>query len=120
MYLQNFLSENWWEAATLEEVFEELAKGAEVDVRAENGLTAFSLAVSLNGNPEVIKLLIDHGADIYARDDFDRTPLMLAAEVNSHAEIAKLLIDCGLDVNWQNEYGEDALVLACEQNSNPM
>src|SRR6201996_5865555 len=52
--------------------------------------------------PQVIRLLLEHGADVSARDDTHSTPLHLASS-NGNNDAVKLLIRHGADVNAQDE-----------------
>jgi len=61
------------------------------------GWTPLHLAC-LNGHPEVIEILLDHGADIEARDGIQRTPLILAAE-SKNLRVAEILVDRGANIN---------------------
>ena len=55
------------------------------------------LLPAIEGNIEVVKLLIERGADVNAEDTFyQSTPLDWATE-NGHVEIAKLLIQKGAE-----------------------
>ncbi|MCY4109411.1 MAG: ankyrin repeat domain-containing protein, partial [Chloroflexi bacterium] len=56
-----------------------LDRGADIEAKVDNGLTALHLAVREGEDPAVVRLLLDYGADIEAReDDFGWTPLHMA------------------------------------------
>mmetsp|Transcript_23345 Transcript_23345/g.75886 ORF Transcript_23345/g.75886 Transcript_23345/m.75886 type:complete len:588 (-) Transcript_23345:480-2243(-) len=52
----------------------------------------------LQGDPDVLKLLVEEGANVHARTSDRVTPLHLAAEVGN-VEAAKLLVKLGAEVN---------------------
>ena len=88
-----------------------LDAGADVDTKAENGMTPLMFAAS-NGYTETAKLLIDNGANVNAKKDyFDLTPLMFAA-ANGYTEIVKLLIDNGANVNAKDKDDRTPLIWA--------
>ncbi len=64
-------------------------------VNAQNieGATALMWA-SLEGHPEIAKLLIEEGADVNVQNDDGATALMAASQ-EGHKEIAKLLRKAG-------------------------
>jgi ankyrin repeat protein len=56
-----------------------LAKGAEVNAKANNGGTALMLA-SLAGHPDVVQALLAQGADVNAKTSGGVTALMAAKD----------------------------------------
>lgn len=68
---------------------------------------------ALNGNMEIMNLLINKGADINWKNpkDENRTPLMAAAE-NGKPEITRLLLEKGADANARLSSGMTALHFA--------
>ncbi len=72
---------------------------------------ALSEAVG-QGNPAMVKLLIDAGADVNKRDESGGS-LVMASTMKP--QVMKLLIDAHADVNAVNEYKVDALAEAAEQ-----
>lgn len=72
------------------------------------GKTALHVA-AMEGWPEAVRLLLDHGGSVAARDrEFDATPLIWAAEGSrasraerDHAAVGQLLLDAGSPVEWQ-------------------
>ena len=57
------------------------------------------MAAARTGNPEIVRLLIEHGADVSAKgEEYGETALIWAVEEN-HADAAKVLIAHGADVN---------------------
>jgi ankyrin repeat protein len=67
-----------------------IAKSAKVNCANRNGMIALHFA----RDPEISKLLIDHGADVNALDNGGFTPLHQAA-ARGDLEIVKMLIDAG-------------------------
>jgi ankyrin repeat protein len=66
---------------------------------------------AMNGNLQIIAILIKAGADIDPRDRLGNTPLMLAAQRNQ-TEAADLLIEAGAKLNMQNRDGLTPLMIA--------
>ncbi len=73
------------------------------DVNAEKdmflGGKVLMHAVANNGNPEVIKLLLDAGANVNDSNVYKRQALMWAVRFTHNPEVIKLLLDAGADVN---------------------
>jgi ankyrin repeat protein len=78
-----------------------LGRGADVNARDTNGVTALMMAANY-GHIDVVRLLLDKGADIGAKDHSGSTALMAAA-VDGRAEVVKLLKARG---------AKDALIVA--------
>lgn len=95
-----------WECATVDYVQRELANGANINAKDENGKTALMKAISYS-SPEVVKLLIDAGADVNAVDNRGKTALILAATQCSYP-VTKFLIEAGAKVNAKDYKGETA------------
>jgi len=89
-----------------------IAKGAELDVRDENGFTPLHDAASL-GHLETAKMLIDAGADIHARSEFGFTPLHRAAQ-GGNPDLVGLLIGLGADVNAESTDGRTPISFALQ------
>ena len=87
-----------------------LDKGADVNMKTDNGYTAL-IEASENGHIEIVKLLLDKGADVNAKDNCGNTPLILAA-CGGHSRIVSMLLNNGADVNATNYSGCSALKLA--------
>ena len=73
-----------------------LDRGADVNAKAETGATALYTAAGLNGNTEVVRLLLDVGAAIEAQA-LGNT--VLGAAVTTEADKVALLLSRGADPN---------------------
>lgn len=95
--------------------------GADVNAKADNGLTAI-LKAAMQGNVDTVKALIEHKADVNARPSppNDITPVMGAVAVSSkvpyRADIIKVLGQAGADMNAKTSKGDTALKLAAKLN----
>ncbi|KRX10058.1 Protein kinase-like domain [Pseudocohnilembus persalinus] len=65
------------------------------------------------GNPNIVKILIDKKADLDAKTIFQRTPLHLAA-LRGYNQIIELLIEKGADINCQDKLFSTPLHYCCE------
>ena len=104
-----------------------LARGAQVHLKAGNGMSALA-AASYFGRTETVKLLLDHGSVCTLRwacfgGHTDIVQLLIAhgtpindelnlASLGGHVETVKLLLDHGAQVNLQNENGISPLISA--------
>ncbi|XP_020288060.1 ankyrin-1-like, partial [Pseudomyrmex gracilis] len=68
----------------------------------------------INGDIEIVKMLLDRSANINIGNQFGRTPLHNAME-NKKIEIAELLLDYGATVNASDSFGVTPLCLAVRQ-----
>jgi hypothetical protein len=87
-----------------------LEKGADVNIKDENGYNALMWA-SVRGYTDIVRLLLENGADINLQNENGYTALMLAS-VSGITEIVRLLLEKGADVNIRDEYGNATLSLA--------
>ena len=85
----------------------ELNKGADVNAKADDGMTPLHLAANF-GYKEIVELLIAKGADVNAKNGWGGTPLHIAA-FGGHKEIAELLLAKGADVNAKMVGGDTPL-----------
>jgi serine/threonine-protein phosphatase 6 regulatory ankyrin repeat subunit B len=91
----------------------------EVDVDTTVPTTKFGgwtalIAVSVQGNPDIVKLLLDNGADMNAKDEKGNTALFHASG-RGHAEIVEMLLDNEADMNAKDKNGQTALIEASEK-----
>lgn len=101
----------------------EIAKllGADVDVNAldSEGNTPLYNAVAYNGNPDIIKMLIDAGAKAKFKDKNGASILLIASGQAKHYSVIKYLVDAGADPNFKTTpYGRTALITAAPTNTN--
>lgn len=67
-----------------------------VERDGQGGWTPLHLAVA-DGQPDIVRVLVDAGADLTARTDFNRTPLHAALQL--HPELVPLLRQLGAQVD---------------------
>ena len=71
---------------------------------------------AMNGNLEIIAILIKANAKLNVEDPLGDTPLYLAADRNQ-TEAAKLLLDVGAEVDAQNKDGLTPLMMAASRGN---
>ena len=62
-------------------------RGAQVDIKDNNGMTAL-ISASKRGNSDICKILLDYGAQVEVKDNAGKTALMYA---HRRLNIVKLL-----------------------------
>jgi ankyrin repeat protein len=87
--------------------------GADVNVKANNDVTALMVA-SQFGNGEVVKALLAGGADVNAKEDNEGGTALMLASAKGHGKIVKTLLDNGADVNAKDNNGRTALMKASQ------
>jgi ankyrin repeat protein len=91
--------------------------GADVNAKADNGMTAIMKA-AIQASPETVKALIDDKADVNAAGNppNDITPVMAAVlasgKVPNRADVIKVLAKAGADVNAKTSDGTTANKIA--------
>ena len=95
---------------SLEEIKELLKKGADLEAKDKDGLTALMVAV-YNGRLEVVKYLAECGADLEAKDEEGYTALMTASEYGQ-LDVVKCLVELGADFEAKDKDGQTALMEA--------
>ena len=80
-------------AVHLDRLRELLAQGAEVNAKANSGVTAL-MAASENGHLDVVRELLAQGADVHAKTNKGATALRAAAR-NKHDKVRDLLVGSG-------------------------
>lgn len=91
-------------------VIVQLDRGADVNVRMDDGTTPLLVAAS-RGHQAIVKALLDRGADIDSRNRAGWTALMLATK-QRHTPVVKLLLKKGADRQIKNRQGNTAPMLA--------
>jgi uncharacterized protein len=81
----------------------------------DDGRTGMHYA-ALNGNLQIMAILIKAGAHVSPRDRLGNTPLHLAAERN-RTEAAELLIEAGAKLDIQNKDGMTPLMIAASRGN---
>jgi ankyrin repeat protein len=92
-----------------------LDAGANPNAQDKTGNSALHLA-ALNGNVEVVRLLLAHHAVVNVANKLGTTPIISAA-VRSDPAIVRMLIDAGADVNAADGTGSTALMWAAYKES---
>ncbi|MBW2710116.1 MAG: hypothetical protein JRD04_12830 [Deltaproteobacteria bacterium] len=82
-------------------VTEQLNKDVDVNARNETRQTA----LHVTQNPDIARLLIEHGADIGAKNDSGAIPIF-----NKEVNIVKILLAAGTDINARDEEGNTLLI----------
>lgn len=90
-----------------------LAPMTDVDGIDHNGQRPMLYAVG-NGNPEAVRILLEHGADPNLRERSGETYLHTAATWRDNAEIIKALVEHGADLNAKDREGRTPLDVALE------
>jgi hypothetical protein len=76
-----------------------VARGADVNARSDDGRTPVMIAARLNGNHEIVKLLLDHGANPSAKTGglFGEVTPLAEAMYTGDESTFRLLLDRGAD-----------------------
>ncbi len=93
-----------------------LSKGANVNVKSENGSTPLHSGAG-SGSVRVVDLLLTKGAEVNAKDQWDRTPLHEAARRSSNPVIVEMLLTKGANVNARDQRGQTPLHYATDRRS---
>ncbi len=78
--------------------------------RDNNGATPLHMA-ALNGNKDIVELLLAYKADANAKNNIGVVPLHMAAD-RGYTDVASLLLAHGADVNAKMQYGMTPLHMA--------
>lgn len=97
---------------SLASVQQDLANGADVNSKHQNGRTALMLTAEWGSTEDVASFLLAHGADINAKDNDGRTALMWAVAPPGNHIIVPLLVAHGADVNAKANDGTTVLSIA--------
>ena len=115
-------TEEFFRAASVEDVTACLAAGSDVHAQDERGLTPLHWAAARNQDPAVVEALLAAGADPEARasdEVISVTPLHVAAESNENPAVLTVLLAAGADPMARADDGRTPLHLAAQSNQNP-
>ena len=95
-----------------------MVKGAEINIKDNQGINILFMAVSSRNIPySVIKLLLDKGVEIDVQNSRGETPLLRAIAYKNW-QVAQLLIDRGANVNIRSmDYRQTPLSMAVGENN---
>ena len=105
-------TEDYFKAATLEEVTACLDTGVDLNARDDAGATPLHRAVENTENPNVFKVLLNAGANPNARDNNKWTPLHYAVALGKNTGVIEILLNAGADIEAQSKYKQTPLFLA--------
>ncbi|MDE2916650.1 MAG: ankyrin repeat domain-containing protein [Paracoccaceae bacterium] len=89
---------SFWKTATVADLQADIAAGANVHARTEDGATPLHWAAALNVDEAMIMVLVEAGADVHARTDDGVTPLHGAAALNANPDVITVLLRSGADL----------------------
>lgn len=115
-------TEEFFRAASVEDVTACLAAGADAHARDERDITPLHWAAVGNQDPAVFEALLAAGADPEARasdEVISVTPLHAAAESNENPAVLTVLLAAGADPMERAGDGRTPLHLAAQSNQNP-
>lgn len=94
-----------------------MEKGVDINMSNTRGYSPMHWA-AINGQPEIIRLLLQAGALVNTQNDEKETPLLsLIRRGHEHiCECAELLIQAGASVEQRDRYGESIIVAAVHRN----
>ncbi|GAA4023800.1 hypothetical protein GCM10022212_21600 [Actimicrobium antarcticum] len=95
-----------------------IRRGANVNARPGNGITALHWAAAFSDSPMVINTLIECGAAINAESHRQETPLQLAS-MSQYPLVSMALIAAGANLEARNENQMTALHYAAATSSEP-
>ena len=87
--------------------------GVDPNAQEQFGVTAL-IHVSMNGQLEIARLLLEHGAKLDIQSRVGTTALINASRFN-HKDIVRLLLEHGADPNIQDNKGNTALIIASNE-----
>jgi ankyrin repeat protein len=108
-------------AGIAQQVEEALKSGANINVKADYGLTGLMFASAFHPDLEIVITLLENGAFINAENDFGVTVLMYAAWATTDPKIVDVLLKNGAKVDAKEEAGATPLIFASlntSKNSN--
>ena len=105
------LTQEFWNAATAQELQAELERGVNFDTTDEQGLTPLHAAAAWSRDPATIPFLLEHGGNLLehggnleARYGAGWSPLHSAAAENTETQVIAALLDAGAELeDWTSE-----------------
>jgi len=91
-------------------------KGCSLSARDGTGITPLHMAAS-KGQPDIVKLLIQHGAQIDTASTRGGNTALHFAAAGNHHQVVQLLIEQGAEVNQQNFDGMTSLMFAANRGN---
>ena len=110
---------DFFRSATLELVVDCLNAGADVNAQDEYGWAPLHFAAQENGDPTIVRALVEVGADVNAQDEYGWTPLHHAARATPNPATVAALVAAGAEVDARAKYGYTPLHAAALINNNP-
>lgn len=106
-------------SASAERVREVIEQGADLNERLRTrrggpGVTPLMVASEHNTDPDVVRVLLEHGADPNARDGEGRSALMLAMQRKQDNGVVRMLLEYGAKIDSRDAEGRTPLMYACE------
>ncbi|KAJ5669155.1 hypothetical protein N7462_010225 [Penicillium macrosclerotiorum] len=98
---------------SIEELKSRLLNSTKLEINAQDpdvGDSALHYSATRN-NPDITRLLIDHGADLDIMNKYGRTPLHLTSLYNS-IDVTPVLLDAGADMELKDQWGDSPLTTA--------
>ena len=95
-----------------------LALNLEVNARNSSRMTPLYNALNINGKPDVVRLLLDHGAAVRkpVHGKRCRSALHLAAE-SGNSELVQMILELNPDIEARNAQGETPLLTASSEGN---
>jgi FOG: Ankyrin repeat len=94
-----------------------IKSGANVNAK-QGGLTVLEAAIQYNKDPEVAKLLIQHGADFKIKDKSNANLLTKYATNMNSPLFVRYLVTAGLNPNEKDNIGRTPIISAAPTNQN--
>ena len=109
-------TEEFFEAATVDHVTACLAASADVTARDEDEITPLHWATWISDHPAVVEALLAAGAHLEARNGTGSTPLHNAAANNENPAVVEALLAAGANIEARDDRGFTPLHRAANAN----
>ena len=117
MSTTKLLEEEFWPTATVQDVEDAIASGADIHARTEEGETPLHVAARYSKTPAVVALLLDRGAYIHERNQDGSTPLHAAASNSTIPAVVETLLEHDANIHALSNDDSTPLHLAVEYNA---